>query len=477
MAVTCFLSKFFNEYNDLNDLPNNGGSVTWYITGTTTPAAVYADHTGTVANTNPVILNSQGYPVAPIWLPITDYYDAVVKDALGNVVYELDYIGLDPDATAGATATVSIWINTTKVIRNTGTKTFDIDGTFDVLFTAGRRLKITDSGGDVYATVASAVYNGISDVTAVTIVPDGTSQLTIGAANVGCFYSAIDSINSPVPYQNYYAVNTGTSDALLASYDPSVLMTQGGVKVIVKTSATNTTTTPTFSANGQTPITITLNGGAAIAAGQIPTFADLLYDVAGNKAVLMNPSTTNDDAKWSAFPIGYCQPFIPGIMGTTLAAWLATHTQWAKLTNTQVAGIEGRAMAVSSATHLGNTQAGSDDAVVVAHTHTGTVAAHNHPGSVEGSHTHAVSDPGHYHVVSSIVASPSASFSSVASSGYLNSSGNTTTTTTGISISPAAATISIASDAPAVTVASTGVSATNANIQATVWFDWIYKVA
>ena len=190
--------------------------------------------------------------------------------------------------------------------------------------------------------------------------------------------------------------------------------------------------------------------------------------------VLLNTSSTSNDAKWAAFPVGYTQPFLEAAMGTTITAWLATHTDWARL-----GGIEGCAMAVASSTHAAGSTFGSDDAVVPSHTHAGsTVASHNHPGSAGGSHTHAVSDPGHGHnLLNGAVANPSLSFAGTAAVGVWLGAATAENSVTGVSISPASADVSIAYEAPAVTITTAGVSGTNANIQRTVYFDWIYKVA
>jgi hypothetical protein len=478
--ATVFLSPWFNETSSLNGgLPNNGGSVTIFLTGTTTPAAVYVDELGVIANTNPVMLNSQGYPVQPIWLDITHNYDAIVKDALGNVIYELDYIGIPP-ANPALANDLGVWIDTLVNCHNVNTHSFTIAGVWDVIFTAGRRLKfylLLSESPIRYGAVETATYNGGTNLTTVVMRMDGTSTVPAGTSHV--FYSVLDSINVAVPKINYFGINTGTEDAIVVNFNPAFVPADSGTKFTIKCPNTNTTTTPTIAINGATPITIVKNGGGVLGIGDIPQYAEFVYDIDTNNAQLLNTSTTSNDAKWSAFPIGYTQPFIPAIMGTTLAAWLATHTDWAELNNTYVVGIEGCALAVASATHLGQTIYGNDDLVVPSHTHDGsTVASHNHAGSAGGSHTHAVSDPGHGHnLLNGAVADPSNSFSGTAAVGVWLGTANTTINTTGISISAASADVSIAYEAPAVTIATAGVSGTNANIQRTVYFDYICKIA
>lgn len=470
------LCPFINDYNDNNGLPNNGGSATIYLTGTTTPAAVYIDVTGTTANTNPVVFNSQGYPIQPIWLPAGAAYDVVSKDALGNQVAFLYNIIIPVDTSQTIVGT-AVWIDCLRSVHSTSTTTFTVAGVWDVLLTLNRRIKFVTSGLDpVYGSVADAVYDSGTDKTTVTLVNDGSTVLQNTEAPQQMFYSILDPVNTPIPKIIYYATNNGTADAITANYEPAVYPFEDGIELTVKLPTSNSTTTPTFSPNGLTPAIIVNDDLSALDIGELPQYAELIFD--GSNWILKNPNRTSQLSKWSNFPIGYCQPFIPGIMGTDITTWLAAHTGWAKLTNTQVAGIEGRAMAVSSSTHAGNSQAGSDDAVTVAHIHTGTVASHSHPGSQDTGHTHTVTDPSHAHnLLNGAVANPSNSFAGTASVGVWLGTANTAYATTGVTVNAGAANISIAAEAPAVTIASAGVAATDTNIQRTVWFDWIYKIS
>lgn len=474
---TVFLCPFFNEYNDLNDLPNNGGSVEFYLTETTTPVPVYAEYTGVVPNTNPVVFDSQGYPINPIWLDIDNVYDAIVRDVDGNTVYQLNHIGLPPVAPVAPDNSLIVWIDTGSDATLVN-KHFIIVGIWDTTFTAGRRIKIIHGEGSStsYATVVDATYDSGSNTTLVNYLRDGSTTAINDAGRV--YYSVLDSNHVAVPKINYYTDNTGTSDALVANIDPAVL-NQSGAIVTIRTSETNATTSPTLNLNGQGALTIVTNdsGGSAVSIGSIPTFAEFLYDDNSGNFILMNPSVTSEDAKWAAFPIGYTQPFIQAIMGSTITTWLANHTDWAKLTNTQVADIEGRAMAVSSSTHAGGTQGGGDDAIVPYHTHTGTTAAHYHAGSTVSPHDHTINDPGHTHVYYGPVANPSTAFAGTGGAGAWLGNGTANGAGTGITINAASPALSIAAEAPALSIAYAGVSVTNGNIQRTQYFDWIYKKA
>ena len=65
---TVKLSPVFNEATLINGIPASGAKVFVYAAGSTTKQASYTDSTGTVAQANPIILNTRGEPASPIWL-------------------------------------------------------------------------------------------------------------------------------------------------------------------------------------------------------------------------------------------------------------------------------------------------------------------------------------------------------------------------------------------------------------------------
>jgi hypothetical protein len=62
------------QFFDNNGVPLAGGLIYTYEAGTTTPQATYTTSTGTIAHTNPIVLNSAGrVPGGEIWLLLTNY--------------------------------------------------------------------------------------------------------------------------------------------------------------------------------------------------------------------------------------------------------------------------------------------------------------------------------------------------------------------------------------------------------------------
>lgn len=72
-----------------NGQPLAGGMVYTYQAGTSTPLATYTDSTGSVQNSNPVVLDSAGR--ASIWIS-ANAYKIVVTDSLGAVQYTQDNV-------------------------------------------------------------------------------------------------------------------------------------------------------------------------------------------------------------------------------------------------------------------------------------------------------------------------------------------------------------------------------------------------
>lgn len=87
----------------------------------------------------------------------------------------------------------------------------------------------------------------------------------------------------------------GTADAITAAYSPAITALVDGQLCHVRAGAANATTTPTFSPNGLTARTITKNGAAALAAGDIAGAGHeliLRYLLASTQWELLNPATS-----------------------------------------------------------------------------------------------------------------------------------------------------------------------------------------
>ena len=88
------LSPIFNAVaqTTTQGLPLNAGLLYTYQAGSSTPLATYSDSAGTIANTNPITLGTDGRPFSEIWLLSTYNYKFVLTDSLGSVIGTYDNV-------------------------------------------------------------------------------------------------------------------------------------------------------------------------------------------------------------------------------------------------------------------------------------------------------------------------------------------------------------------------------------------------
>ena len=94
------------QFFDLNGAPLSGGKLYTYVAGTTTPLASYTDSTGSIANSNPIILDSRGE--ANVWLGAASY-KFTLYDSANVLIWTVDNINggaFASDATGNGTTTV-----------------------------------------------------------------------------------------------------------------------------------------------------------------------------------------------------------------------------------------------------------------------------------------------------------------------------------------------------------------------------------
>lgn len=83
-------AQFFNN----DGIPLSGGLIYTYFAGTNTPAATYTTSAGTIAHSNPIVLDSAGrVPGGEIWLSFGVSYKFLLKDSTGALIATYDNIG------------------------------------------------------------------------------------------------------------------------------------------------------------------------------------------------------------------------------------------------------------------------------------------------------------------------------------------------------------------------------------------------
>lgn len=82
--MTALLPNAQQQFCDGNGAPLAGGSVYFYVVGTTTPKTTYQDQALSTPNTNPVVLDAAGR--ATIWG--SGSFRQVLYDVNGNLVWD-----------------------------------------------------------------------------------------------------------------------------------------------------------------------------------------------------------------------------------------------------------------------------------------------------------------------------------------------------------------------------------------------------
>jgi len=103
------------QFFDNTGLPLNGGLIYTYQAGSTTPLATYTDVNGTIANSNPIVLDSSGRTPSEIWLTYGFNYKFVVQTSAGITLGTYDnlygIIGVAGTSTGTTipTGMISLW--------------------------------------------------------------------------------------------------------------------------------------------------------------------------------------------------------------------------------------------------------------------------------------------------------------------------------------------------------------------------------
>jgi len=121
-----------------------------------------------------------------------------------------------------------------------------------------------------------------------------------------------------------WVVAGGTADAITATYSPAITTLADGQLCFFRASAANATTTPSFSPNGLTARTITLEGGAALRAGEIPgALAEVIlrYNLANTRWELLNPAFARIGANADITSASAMAPWSNGLINGGFELW------------------------------------------------------------------------------------------------------------------------------------------------------------
>jgi hypothetical protein len=176
----------------------SGGLIYTYLAGTTTPAPTFTGPNLTVANPNPIVLNSSGRPPQEVWLQQSVQYKFVITDANNNPlsVGTFDNISGVNDVAGGGGgggSPASEWIVSSLTPTFVDGTHFTVPGNQTTTFTVNRRVYATVTAGTIYGSITASSFSG---VTTVTVVWD-SGALDSGLSSVA--YGILNAVNPSLP--------------------------------------------------------------------------------------------------------------------------------------------------------------------------------------------------------------------------------------------------------------------------------------
>ena len=184
MAVN--LSPIGNGFQFFSNdgLPLNAGKLYTYQAGSTTPLTTFTDSSGLIANTNPIILGTDGRPPSTIWLTEGFFYKFVLANSSNVTIQTYDNLygivsATPPAATPIPAGGILLWsgsigsIPAGYVICNGSNGTPDLRDRFVV--GAGSTYAVNATGGSADAVIVSHTH-------AATVTDPGHVHTQIGTS-------------------------------------------------------------------------------------------------------------------------------------------------------------------------------------------------------------------------------------------------------------------------------------------------------
>ena len=193
------------QFFDNTGLPLNGGLIYTYQAGSTTPLATYTDVNGTIANSNPIVLDSSGRLPNEVWLTYGFFYKFVVKTSaavtLGTYDNLYGIIGVAGTSTGTTipTGMISLWYGSIGSVPSGWYLCDGANGTPDLrdrfVVGAGSTYSVAATGGSTDAVVVSHTHTA-------TVTDPGHTHTARAEAQVGS--------NSSIAQMATNTVTTGT---------------------------------------------------------------------------------------------------------------------------------------------------------------------------------------------------------------------------------------------------------------------------
>ena len=244
-------------------IPAVGYKLFFYVAGSVnTKQNTYTDSAGTVANTNPIVLNTLGQPTTEIWFTAGQAYKVVLApstdtDPPTSPVWSVDNLRGINDTTVS----IDQWVSGPTPTYISATQ-FSLVGDQTSTFHIGRRIKATVTAGTVYGTITNSAYAALTTVT----VSLDSGALDSGLSAVS--YGLLSKTNQSVPY----GLELGAATAATAANgdDTTKVATTAFVQIVAvhppngRLTLTSATPVTTGDVTGATTVYYTPYGGNTV---------------------------------------------------------------------------------------------------------------------------------------------------------------------------------------------------------------------
>ena len=173
------------QFFDNNGVPLAGGLIYTYQAGSSTPLVTYTDNAGTIANANPIVLDSAGRVPNEIWLLQGYSYKFIIQNASGTSLITLDNLyGILQNAPAQSgtipSGLIAIWSGSTGSIPSGWLLCNGSNGTPDLrnsfILGAGNTYAVGATGGSTDAIVVSHTHTATVTDPGHNHTPNGGNQ-------------------------------------------------------------------------------------------------------------------------------------------------------------------------------------------------------------------------------------------------------------------------------------------------------------
>jgi hypothetical protein len=225
------------QFFDNNGVPLAGGLIYQYQAGSSTPLTTYTTVNGTVANANPIVLDSSGRCPNEIWMQTGYSYKFILQTSNAVTLQTLDNLYPILQTASGTAATIptgliAIWSGSTGSIPSGWTLCNGSNGTPDLrnsfIIGAGSTYSVGATGGSADAITVSHTHTATVTDPGHSHTLNVTSQLAGGGsggdANSGANHPSTNSNTTGITVANSTTGVSGTNANLPPYYALAFIM-------------------------------------------------------------------------------------------------------------------------------------------------------------------------------------------------------------------------------------------------------------